>query len=284
MLDVQHHVAHVGAVLAEHGRTGPVIGVAYDGTGYGDDGHVWGAEVFVASLTAARRVAQLRYAPLPGGDLAARTPWRTALGYRALAPTDAPAFDAAFAGVPRHEREVVERQLARGLNAPLASSMGRLFDAAAAVLGIRQTARYEGQAPMELEALAGQVPAEPLPFPITEEAGGYLLMEPLPLLAALDDRRRAGDPLPHLAARFHESVAAATAGVVRRVADRTGLVTVALGGGVFQNARLLSSLTRRLQADGFEVLRPRRLSPNDGAISFGQAAIAAAMLQAERDG
>jgi hydrogenase maturation protein HypF len=282
VLDVQHHVAHVAAVLAEHGRAGPVIGVAYDGTGYGDDGKVWGAEVFVASLTAAERVAQLRYAPLPGGDLAARTPWRAALGYGALAPDAPPTFDAAFTGVPPQERALAEQQLARRLNAPLASSMGRLFDAAAAVLGVRHTARYEGQAPMELEALAGHGPADPLPFPISEETGGYLVMEPLPLLVALDERRRAGDAVAILAARFHESVAAATATVVRRIADRTGLGTVALGGGVFQNARLLSSLERRLTADGFEVLRPRLLSPNDGAISFGQAAIAAALLQAER--
>jgi hydrogenase maturation protein HypF len=284
MLDVQHHVAHVGAVLAEHGRVGPVIGVAYDGTGYGDDGHVWGAEVFIASLTSARRVAQLRYAPLPGGDLVARTPWRAALGYRALAAGDAPAFAAAFTGVPGGEVAVAEQQVARGINAPLASSMGRLFDAVAAVLGVRQTARYEGQAPMELEALAGHASAEPLPFPITEDPPGYFVLEPLPLLAALEERRRAGDPVAHLAARFHESVAAAAAEVVRRVAEATGLVTVALGGGVFQNARLLSSLTRRLAADGLAVLQPRRLSPNDGAISFGQAAIAAARLQAERDG
>jgi hydrogenase maturation protein HypF len=284
VLDVQHHVAHVAAVLAEHGRSGPAIGVAFDGTGYGDDGHVWGAEVFVASLTAAERVAQLRYAPLPGGDLAARTPWRVALGYRALGAAALPAFDAAFTGVAPDERAIAERQISRQINAPLASSMGRLFDAAAAVLGVRRSTHYEGQAPMELEALAGRAPAEPLPFPITEEAGGYLVMEPLPLLMALDERRRAGDSVATLAARFHESVAATAAAVVRRVAERTGVVTVALGGGVFQNARLLSSLGRRLEADGLEVLRPRHLSPNDGAISFGQAAIAAALLQAERGG
>jgi len=284
VLEVQHHVAHVAAVLAEHARTGPAIGVAFDGTGYGDDGHVWGAEVFVASLTAARRVAQLRYAPLPGGDLAARTPWRAALGYGSLAAGSSPAFDAAFTGVVPAERAIAEQQISRRLHAPLASSMGRLFDAAAAVLGVRRHAHYEGQAPMELEALAGRTPAEPLPFPIAEEADGYLVMEPLPLLAALDERRRAGDPAATLAARFHESVAATAAAVVRRVAERTGLVTVALGGGVFQNARLLSSLAGRLAADGFEVLRPRRLSPNDGAISYGQAAVAAALLQAERGG
>jgi hydrogenase maturation protein HypF len=282
VIEVQHHVAHVAAVLAEWGRAGPVVGVAFDGTGYGDDGHTWGAEVFVASLTDYRRVGQLRYAPMPGGDLAARAPWRCALGYLSLARDSGPAFAAALAGVPERERAVAERQVERGVNAPLASSMGRLFDAAAAVLAIRRHASYEGQAPMELEALAGRRNAAPLPFPVTEDGHGTLVLEPLPLLAALDDRRRAGDDPADLAARFHESVAAGTADLVRRVAASTGLATVALGGGVFQNARLLSSLGDRLRAAGLEVLVPRALSPNDGAISFGQAAVAAARLAAER--
>jgi len=280
---VQHHVAHVAAVLAEHGRVNPVIGVAFDGTGYGSDGHVWGAEVFIADLNTAQRVGQLRYAPMPGGDLAARSPWRCALGYRSLAGRDGPDFEAAFAGVPEQERAVAEQQIARRLNAPLASSMGRLFDAAAAVIGVRHHAHYEGQAPMELEALAGTAPAEPLPFPVAHENGRWYL-EPLPLLSALDEHRARGDARAGLAARFHESVAAGVATLVDRVAEATGLHTVALGGGVFQNARLLTSLRRRLCGAGFEVLLPRALSPNDGAISFGQAALAAATLRREGGG
>jgi hydrogenase maturation protein HypF len=282
VIEVQHHVAHVAAVLAEWGRTGPAVGVAFDGTGYGDDGHIWGAEVFVASLTEYRRVGQLRYAPMPGGDLAARSPWRCALGYLSLSGGSVPGFAAALAGIPELERAVVERQVDRGVNAPMASSMGRLFDAAAAVLGLRRHASYEGQAPMELEALAGRRAAAPLPFPITEDRDGTLVLEPLPLLAALDERRRAGDDPADLAARFHESVAAGAAELVLRVVAATELTTVALGGGVFQNARLLSALGHRLRSAGLEVLVPRSLSPNDGAISFGQAAVAAARLAAER--
>jgi hydrogenase maturation protein HypF len=277
---VQHHVAHVAAVLAEYGRSDRVIGVAFDGTGYGTDGHVWGAEVFAADLDAAERLGQLRYAPMPGGDLAARSPWRCALGYRSLGGADRPAFAAAFADVPEHEVAVAERQITRRLNAPFASSMGRLFDAAAAVLGARRHARYEGQAPMELEALAGTAAAEPLPFPLTREDGRWQL-EPLPLLAALEELRVRGDAPAQLAARFHESVAAGTALLVDHVAEATGLGTVALAGGVFQNARLLASLRRRLRDAGLDVLVPRVLSPNDGAVSFGQAAVAAATLQRE---
>jgi hydrogenase maturation protein HypF len=283
VIPVQHHVAHVAAVLAEYGRTDRVIGVAFDGTGYGTDGNVWGAEIFAADLWTAERLGQLRYAPMPGGDLAARNPWRCALGIASLGGTDAPAFPAAFAGIPPSEREVAQRQIARRLNAPLASSMGRLFDAAAAVLGVRTRARYEGQAPMELEALAGTGPAEPLPFPATFEDGRWHL-EPLPLLAALDERRARGDAPAALAARFHEAVAAGTAEVVDRIAEATGLRTVALGGGVFQNARLLASLAGRIERRGLEVLVARALSPNDGAISFGQAALAAAILQGEGGG
>ncbi len=277
-IEVQHHHAHVAAVAAEHGVTERVIGVAFDGTGYGDDGAVWGAEILVADLADYRRRARLRYVPLPGGDLAARQPWRAALGYLSLCPEAAPAFSVAFTAVPPAERRIAERQIERELNAPPASSMGRLFDAAAAVLGVRRVAHYEGQAAMELEALAGDDPADPLPFPVTAGRDGVLEMDPLPLLIALGCLLNDGHEVAHLAARFHESVAATATVAVRRISEETGLGTVALGGGVFQNARLLRSLRRRLEAEDLRVLVPRRLGPNDGAVSFGQAAVAAARL------
>jgi hydrogenase maturation protein HypF len=278
---VQHHVAHVAAVLAEHGRTDQAIGVAFDGTGYGDDGHTWGAEVFVTSLTEARRVARMRYAPMPGGDLAARSPWRAALGYQSLAGNGGPAFSAAFRGLSDAGLALVRRQLAARVNAPLASSMGRLFDAAAAVLGVRRESAYEGQAPMELEALAGRRSARALPFTLTEGPDGLVILDPLPLLAALDERRARGEDVADLAARFHETVADATAALVSWVGADTGLPTVVLSGGVFQNARLLAGVRRRLAEQGFEVLTPRALGPNDGAVSYGQAAVAAALLARE---
>jgi hydrogenase maturation protein HypF len=279
VIAVQHHHAHVAAVLAEHGETGPAVGLAFDGTGYGDDGHVWGAELLVADLKTYARAGQLRYAALPGGDVAVRTPWRVALGYLALDPAAASAFAAAFVDVDERERDVAAQQMRRGLNAPFASSMGRLFDAAAAVLGVRRTARYEAQAAMELEALAGDRPAEPLPFPVTGEAGHWML-EPVPLLVALGEGQRIGIPVEELAAAFHESVATAAAELAARAAEWAGLDRVVLAGGVFQNARLLVSLTRRLAALGLRVLAPRLLSPNDGAVSYGQAAVAASQLRA----
>jgi hydrogenase maturation protein HypF len=207
VMTVQHHHAHIAAVLAEHGVTDRAVGLACDGTGYGTDGRVWGGEVLLADLRGAQRVAHLRYGPLPGGELAVRTPWRVALGYLSLEPGAAGAFAAAFEGVPDRERSLAGEQVAHGLNAPLASSLGRLFDAAAAVLGVRRVARYEGQAAMELEALAAHHEAQPLPLPLVDDGEGQWQLDPIPLLVALGERRLAGVEIPALAAAFHESVA-----------------------------------------------------------------------------
>jgi hydrogenase maturation protein HypF len=280
VLPVQHHHAHIAAVLAEHGETGPVIGLAFDGTGYGDDGHIWGAEVLLADLAGYRRLAQLRYAPMPGGDRAAREPWRAALGYLSLEPDAEPAFAGAFDTVPGRERAMAALQIARRLNAPLASSMGRLFDAASAVLRVHRGRQFEGQAAMELEALAGGRAGRVLEMPL-DTAGDVWQLDPLPLLIALGERRRDGADAGQLAADFHASVIAAAARVAALSCERSGVGTVALGGGVFQNARFAVELPASLEAAGLRVLLPRELGPNDGAVSYGQAAIAAARLAAE---
>lgn len=278
---VQHHHAHIAAVQAEHGHSAPLVGIAYDGTGFGADGKVWGAEFLLSTLRHYRRLAHLRYAPLPGGDLAARRPWRVALGYASLEPGCAALLGRAFDGVPPETRGLATQQIERRLNAPEASSMGRLFDAAAAVLGVRQVAHYEGQAPMELQALAGDRIGAPLPFPCTRRDDGMRILDPVPLLVSLATRLRLGDAPADLAARFHESVASATAALAAELCLCEGVDTVALGGGVFQNGRLLSSVARRLRGYGLRVLVPRLLSPNDGAISYGQAAVAAARQNLE---
>jgi hydrogenase maturation protein HypF len=282
IIPVQHHHAHIAAVLAEHGVTECAVGVAYDGTGYGDDGNVWGAEILVADLASYTRVGQLRYAPLPGGDLAARSPWRAALGYLSLEPAAADAFAAALGAVPERERSLAAQQVAHRLNAPLASSMGRLFDAAAAVLGVRMVAQYEGQAAMELEALAGTHSAKPLPLPVVGDGVAGWVLDPIPLLVALGERRVAGVGVPELAAAFHESVAAATAEVAGRAAAVARTRLVALGGGCFQNARLLVSLRARLETQGLRVLAAEQLGSNDGAVSYGQAAVGAALLRRDQ--
>lgn len=278
LIQVQHHHAHIAAVVGEHALSEPVVGLAFDGTGYGADGRIWGGECLLVDLGGYRRLGHLRYAPLPGGDLAVRQPWRAALGYLSLEPSEARAFERALAGIPLRERSVAKAQIGQQINAPLASSVGRLFDAAAAVLGLRHAARYEGQAAMELEALAGRRAADPLPFPILWSAGEEWIMDPLPLLVALGEGVAKGRDPADLAAAFHEGVAATAAEIARAACSAHSVHRVALGGGVFQNSRLLVSLTERLRSFGLEVLWPIRLGFNDGAISYGQAVVAAASL------
>jgi hydrogenase maturation protein HypF len=284
VIPVQHHHAHVAAVMAEHGRSTPVVGIAYDGTGYGEDGRIWGGELLACDLNGYRRLAHLRYVPMPGGELAARTPWRAAVGYLAAEPSVASAFRLALVGVPPQERAAAERQAAAGVNAPLASSMGRLFDAAAAILGIRRVSEYEGQAAMELEALAGRRVARESRCEISGGGEHPWILDPVPLLVELGERRQSGEDPADLAADFHASIACATAELAQRSCQSAGLQTVVLAGGVFQNARLLVSVRERLQRHGLEVLLPGRLGPNDGAISYGQAAVAAARLHREQGG
>jgi hydrogenase maturation protein HypF len=275
---VQHHHAHIAAVQGEHGVSEDVLGLAFDGTGYGEDGRVWGAELLRSGLTGFRRLGHLRYAPLPGGDAASRAPWRSALGFLSMEPHHAQAFEAAFRSVDPRERSAAEHQLDRRVNAPEASSMGRLFDAAAAILGVRAVARHEAQAAMELESLAGRRTASPLPFPVARDDDGQWVLDPLPLLAELGRLRSRGHRRSELAARFHESVAEASALLAVALCDEEGLATVALGGGCFQNARLLEGIAGRLRKAGLRVLVPRLLGPNDGAVSYGQAVVAAARL------
>ena len=271
---VQHHHAHIAAVAAEHGIAEPVIGVAFDGTGLGTDGAIWGAEFMVADLRSFRRVGHLRYAPLPGGDRAAREGWRAALGYAHAAGASGDVIVSSLRCVDPATVSVVRQQCRSGFNAPPASSMGRLFDAAAAIIGVCSVSRYEGEAAMRLESIAGGVAAEPIALSLSNTEPWVL--DPVPLLSELARRSAAGEDVAQLAACFHESVAASAAATVVRVAECERLDRVALAGGVFQNARLLSSLTARLSESGLQVLTSVQLSPNDGSISYGQAAVACA--------
>ena len=291
---VQHHHAHVASCAAEHGITSPFLGVAYDGLGMGDDGTLWGGEVFVADLVGYRRVARFGRAPLPGGALAVRRPYRMALGYllgaEALGTADGAGTANArdldgdlvtgfLARLDPREVAIVRTQVARGLNAPVASSAGRLFDAAASLLGLRDVAEYEAQAAIDLEIAAGDRAAAPLPYAL-ERAGELLVYDPRPTLAALLAGRAAGRAVGPLAAAFHETIAELTRELCADAAAATGIRTVCLSGGVFQNRRLAGALLRRLARDGFEVFINRRVPVNDGGISYGQAAIAAATMAA----
>jgi hydrogenase maturation protein HypF len=287
---VQHHHAHVASAAAESGLADAFIGVAYDGLGMGDDGTFWGGEVLVADLAGYRRVARFGLAPMPVGALAVRKPYRMALGYlfgaEAL-PGGVPVpADLAATFVDRldpREAQVVRVQVARGLNAPVASSAGRLFDAVSSLLGIRDVAEFEAQAAIDLETAAAGIASEPLPYRIVRH-DGLLVLDSRPTLVAVLERQAAGDAVGAIAAAFHETIAAVTLELVTEIASATGLHDVALSGGVMQNQRLVGTLAERLEHHGYAVHLNRRVPANDGGISYGQAAVAAARLAADGTG
>lgn len=285
-IPVQHHHAHVAACAAEHGVTGTFVGVAYDGLGLGDDGTLWGGEVLVADLLGYRRFGRFAYAPLPGGEAAVRHPARMALGYlHGLEPLGGPrpegrrALDLAARMAPREHRTVL-RMIAQRVNAPAASSAGRLFDAVAALLGLCDEVSYEGEAAVLLEEAAGSATAEPLPWRLLP-AGGHLAYDPALTLAALLDSNA---PAGVLAAAFHTTVVEVTAALATEAAHASGADTVCLSGGCFANHRLLTGVQDRLAARGLRVLIPRTVPCGDGGISYGQAAVAAARLAARAAG
>ncbi len=284
---VQHHHAHVASCAAEHGITGPFLGVAYDGLGMGDDGTFWGGELLLADLRSYRRLARFGRAPMPGGALAVRKPYRMALGYLLGAEAvggggvgmdGVEELAAPFlAHLDPREIALVRTQVARGLNAPVASSAGRLFDAAAALLGIRDVAEFEAQAAIDLELAAGDRRAQPLPWRL-DRVEGLLVYDPRPTLAALLDGRSRGRTAGALAASFQAAITDVTVAMAHEARQATGVRVVCLSGGVFQNRRLASDLLRGLAADGFETFINRQVPVNDGGVSYGQAAIAAARL------
>ncbi len=272
---VQHHHAHICSVLAEHGRTDTVIGIAFDGTGFGTDGAIWGGEVLVADGRGFSRFAHLGYVPLPGGDAAVHRPYRMALSHLLAAGL---AWDDDLPPVafcPPAERRVLDRQLAGGFGCVPTSSMGRLFDAVSALAGVRQVADYEGQAAIELEGVSRDVPVDGgYRFRAARQRGGWVV-DPGPVLAAVVDDLRSGVGPGTIGARFHAAVIDLGVDLALRARADTGRSTVALSGGVFQNAILLHGLCRGLRDEGFEVLRHRRVPPNDGGISLGQLLAAA---------
>ena len=275
LFQVQHHHAHLAACLADNGWLGdePVIGVCFDGTGYGTDGAIWGSEFLVGGYKSYQRAAHLKVVPLPGGDQAVRKIARMALAHLWSAgiawEPNIPAVEALCA----EERAVLHTQLNRGLNTPPTSSMGRLFDAAAALIGVRQTATYEGQAAIELEQLVDPAETGVYPFSVSDS-----IIDPAPLWQALLNDWRTGVPQAVLSARFHNSIAQLTVDVCRYLAQTRAAKVVALSGGVWQNMFLLERTRELLEASRFTVLTHQRVPTNDGCIALGQAVIAGSQI------
>ncbi|WP_131786386.1 carbamoyltransferase HypF [Protofrankia symbiont of Coriaria ruscifolia] len=288
---VQHHHAHVASLLAEHGRLGePIVGVAFDGTGYGTDSAVWGGEVLLLGSDSHRftRAGHLREVRLPGGDAAVRNPCRMALSHLDAAGIPWEPDLPAVATCEPAELRAVRSQLDSGIGCVGCTSMGRLFDAVSSLLGVCHRIGYEGQAAIELEALAATAvgasspslvpsPASPLRLPV----GADGVLDPAPLLHALVAGLRGGTPVAVLAAAFHEAVADAVADVVTQVGRERGVRLAGLTGGVFQNVLLLRACRDRLRAAGFETLIHRVVPPNDGGLALGQAAIAVLCMNDE---
>ncbi|MEZ5408294.1 MAG: carbamoyltransferase HypF [Acidimicrobiales bacterium] len=285
VVTVQHHHAHVAAVLAEHGADPgrPAVGLAFDGTGYGPDGTIWGGEVLVASAHGYERVAHLAPVPLPGGDAAVRNPWRVALAHLRAAgvawTADLPPVAQMPGGPDGADGRLLARMLDTGTGCVPTTSMGRLFDAVASLAGLRHEISFEAQAAIDLESAAGAAWDEPVAayrFGLTDQ-GGLTRIEVAPVIAAVVDDVRAGVPAGLVAARFHCAVADAAAAVAVAVARARRLDTVVLGGGVFQNVALTELCRRRLAAAGpdLAVLTHGVVPPNDGGLALGQAWIAA---------
>jgi hydrogenase maturation protein HypF len=276
---VQHHHAHLAACLAEHGERGPAVGAIYDGTGYGTDGTIWGGELLVGDLERFERAGHLLPVRLPGGERAVREPWRMACAWLLAARGEEATVP------PRIAKEVEPRlwhavsELARrGLASPPTTSMGRLFDAVAALCGVRLRVNYEGQAAAELESACDRFERGAYPLPLVRQ-DGEVILDPRPTIdeAARDVQRAV--PAALVAARFHNAVAAATACACISLAGQRNLDIVVLAGGSFQNRALLESVAASVGRAGLRVLVPERLPPNDGGISYGQAAVAAARCQ-----
>jgi hydrogenase maturation protein HypF len=277
MVPVQHHHAHIASCLAENRAKGPVIGVAFDGTGFGSDGNIWGGEFLLADYRSFQRAGHLEYVPLPGGSAAIKKPCRMALSflYTLLG------FDFSLEGLPLsglgpQETEIVKQQLKRGLNSPLASSAGRLFDAVSALAGVRGEIDYEAQAAIELEMLAPDEPGDseekPYAFSITLDRG-VRVVRLAELISSVVRDVRARIPVSVISLRFHQTMAQIISDMSQAIARETGITRVALSGGVFQNRLLLKLATAALKKAGLTVLSHRLVPCNDGGISLGQAVI-----------
>ena len=280
LVAVQHHHAHLAACLAEHGETGPALGAIFDGTGLGSDGTIWGGELLRGGLAGFERDGALWPVRMPGGAAAIREPWRMACSWLLAAGEEPSLMPEVTTAAARAVADLVRG----GVASPVTTSAGRLFDAVAALCGIRTAVNYEGQAAIELEAACDPDERAEYPLPLVQRGGLLWLDARATIRAVAADVRRAV-PAAVVGARFHNALARATARACGVLGRRHAIATVVLAGGVFQNRRLLETTIEQLRRDGLRVLIPERLPPNDGAISFGQAAVVAAQLAAaeERD-
>jgi len=272
---IQHHHAHVASCMAENGESGRVIGVAFDGTGYGLDGNSWGSEFLVAGYDVFERFAHLNYVPLPGGDKAVREPWRLALSilYQTYGPEAFNLFSSLKPDISGEETRVVLTMLEKNFNSPLSCGMGRLFDAVSSLIGICDRITFEGEAAIALEMAAIETEGS---YPYKLDDSVPIMINTNSLIRTIVDDVNSGVPAGEISGKFHNTIAGMVIKVCTLAREKTGLETVALSGGVFQNALLFGLVESGLKARGFRVLSHSKVPTNDACISLGQAAVAAA--------
>jgi hydrogenase maturation protein HypF len=277
IVGVQHHHAHIASCMVDNGIITPVIGVAFDGSGFGPDGTVWGGEFIIARLEGFERVGRIEPLPMPGGELAIKKPYRLAIAYlhRLLGYVPDLPF---LRDISQEEQGIIIQQLEKGINTPLTSSCGRLFDAVSALLNVRQVITFEGQAAIELEMLSRQDgDAQSYAYGLAKN-DGMQEVRVRPLLEAILTDIRSQVPVQEIGLRFHETIARLTRDIVARIAKETGISRVALSGGCFQNRLLLNRTVPLLREEGLDVLLHHQVPCNDGGIALGQAAIAGSKL------
>jgi hydrogenase maturation protein HypF len=278
---VQHHHAHIAGCMAEHGLCGPVIGLALDGTGYGSDGHVWGGEVSIATLTSLERFAHLKYVAMPGSEAAVRQPWRMAFAHLYAAIGER-VFDSELLArlkVSEHDARLLARLIERGVNSPLTSSCGRMFDAAAALILGRDRVDYEAQAALELEGVAETAWEDfESGYEVSFEGDAPLVLNPSRLWNELLEDLHRGVAQDTVSTRFHLGIANAYVRAAIAASGQTGIRAVCLSGGVFHNRLLTEIVRQRLHEAGMETYLPWRTCPGDGGLSYGQVAVAAALI------
>ncbi len=275
LIGIQHHFAHMVGCMAEHGLQEKVIGLSLDGTGYGLDGRIWGGEILVGDLSSFERRGHFAYLPMPGGAKAIKEPWRMAVSYlyqtygEQLWEQPLPLLQKADKG----KIDTLLKMIRQGINCPLTSSCGRLFDGVAALIGLRERVAFEGQAAMELEMIQDGQEASPYPWDITKEEGVYLIRTPVIIQGVVEDVNK-GVPRGLISRRFHLTLMEVLTKACILLRDDSGLEKVVLGGGVFQNRTLLAGMEGRLLKEGFQVYSKSLVPSNDGGIALGQAVAA----------
>lgn len=286
-IPIQHHFAHIASCMLDNSVPpgNKVLGVAWDGTGYGTDGKIWGGEIMLVEYGKFERLAHLLYIPLPGNEMAVKEPWRVAISYLVEVGEEEsledwrmlpPHFAEFLSRIGREKVDVVKQMVKKGFNSPLASSIGRLFDAVSSLIGVSHMNSYEGQSASELEAIADECDDS---YEFKLESSDPIIINPIPMIKGVLLDLRKGKSKEYIASRFHRSLVEMMVEVLKILREKTGVNLVALSGGVFQNSLLLRTALRRLRQEGFIPLSHKKVPTNDGGIAIGQAVIASALIK-----